>query len=49
MGKPIPPPHIIKQKIIRTYAKTFKINILVETGTYLGDMVETIEYVFDYI
>ena len=48
-GKPIPPPHIIKQKIIRTYAKTFKINILVETGTYRGDMVDAMKYVFDYI
>lgn len=38
-GKPIPPPHIYKQKIVRLYGKKFRINILVESGTFKGDMV----------
>jgi hypothetical protein len=39
-GKPSPPPHIVKQMAIEEYQKKFNIKILVETGTYLGDMVE---------
>lgn len=38
-GKPITPPHAIKQQIVLNYRNTYNINILVETGTYLGDMV----------
>lgn len=38
-GKPIPPPHIYKQKIVRIHGKKFRINILVESGTFKGDMV----------
>jgi hypothetical protein len=48
-GKPIPPPHIVKQRTLRYYAKTYKLKILVETGTYYGDMVEAMENYFDYI
>lgn len=39
-GKPIPPPHAIKQARIIEYAKKFNINVLVETGTFRGEMVE---------
>ena len=39
-GKPLPPPHIVKQMAIEEYRKKFHTEILVETGTYLGDMVE---------
>ncbi len=38
-GCPVPPPHIVKQLTIIEYQEKFKYNILVETGTYLGDMV----------
>jgi hypothetical protein len=38
-GKPVPPPHIIKQQAIRYYQKKSGYTILVETGTYKGDMV----------
>jgi hypothetical protein len=37
---PSPPPHIIKQLTIVEYQKKFGIQTLIETGTYLGDMVE---------
>lgn len=40
-GKPSPPPHIVKQLTIEKFQKKFRINILVETGTFLGDMVES--------
>jgi hypothetical protein len=39
-GKTSPPSHLVKQKIVREYAKKLGIDILVETGTYLGDMVD---------
>jgi hypothetical protein len=38
-GKPVPPPHIIKQQAIRYYQKKSGYDILVETGTYKGDMI----------
>lgn len=39
-GKPSPPPHIIKQKAIEEFQNKFQTDTLIETGTYLGDMVE---------
>jgi hypothetical protein len=48
-GKPIPPPHIMKQRTLETDAKKYKLKILVETGTYYGDMVEAVKNCFDYI
>lgn len=39
-GKPFPPPHIVKQQAIAEYATQYSAAALVETGTYLGDMVE---------
>lgn len=39
-GCPIPPPHLAKQMIIREYQDKHKYTTLLETGTYMGDMVE---------
>lgn len=39
-GRPLPPPHIVKQKVIEEYLRKFHTETLIETGTYLGDMVE---------
>lgn len=39
-GRPSPPPHIIKQLAIKNVQKECSYTTLVETGTYLGDMVE---------
>lgn len=39
-GKPTPTPHVAKVKIISEYKKKYDYNILIETGTYLGEMVE---------
>jgi len=40
-GRPtdILPPHYIKQQIVREYGQRFGLHTLVETGTYMGDMV----------
>lgn len=39
-GCSIPPPHLIKQMTISEYHQKYKYLILIETGTYMGDMVE---------
>lgn len=38
-GKPIPVPHAIKQELVTRYRKKYEISTLVESGTYLGDMI----------
>lgn len=38
-GKPVPAPHAVKQELVARYAKKHNISTLVESGTYLGDMV----------
>jgi hypothetical protein len=37
---PAPPPHFVKQMTVQQYQKQFKYKVFVETGTFLGDMVE---------
>ena len=37
---PVPPPHVVKQITIEEHQKKYGNNILVETGTFRGDMVE---------
>lgn len=48
-GCPVPPPHLIKQRALQKYAKMYGLNIMVETGTYNGDMVNAMRDVFDNI
>jgi hypothetical protein len=38
-GKPVPPPHFVKQLAIRRYGKIYSLSTLIETGTFQGDMV----------
>jgi hypothetical protein len=39
-GDPINPPHLVKQIVIQEYQKKLGQTTFIETGTYLGDMVE---------
>jgi len=48
-GKPAPPPHVVKQLALKYYAEKFGLNILVETGTYYGDMVEAMKNNFEHL
>lgn len=48
-GKPAPPPHVVKQRNLRTIARQFGLKTLVETGTYYGDMVAALIHDFDKI
>lgn len=38
-GRPIPAPHDTKQLAVLYYSVAYGLDILVETGTYLGDMI----------
>ena len=48
-GRPSPPPHIVKEELIRDYAQKFNTHVLIETGTYLGDMVHAMKKTFSRI
>ena len=48
-GRPVPPPHTVKQMTVRVYAYRFGLRILIETGTYYGDMVAAMEPDFGLI
>jgi hypothetical protein len=38
-GRPIPPPSLVKQRIVSQYGRDYAVRTLVETGALLGDMV----------
>jgi hypothetical protein len=38
-GEPIRSPHLVKQRTVGEYAQRFGLRVLVETGTYYGEMV----------
>jgi hypothetical protein len=48
-GYSIPVPHLYKQRVIQDYCNRFNYPILVETGTYLGEMVEAQKKYFERI
>lgn len=48
-GKPVPPPHCIKQGVLKDYARRYNTKILVETGTCYGAMVEAMRGSFDQV
>jgi hypothetical protein len=48
-GRPVPPPHIEKQEVLKRYAKQYGLRTFVETGTYRGDMVEAMKNTFTHI
>src|SRR5712692_3759890 len=48
-GKSGPLPHALKQRLVRHYGRRFGARILIETGTYMGDMVRAMMPSFDHI
>jgi hypothetical protein len=48
-GSPPPPPRIVKKKAIIKYQQKYKIDILIETGTCYGEMVEVLKKQFKKI
>lgn len=45
-GRPVPPPHPVKVRTVKAYAARFGTPVLVETGTYYGDMVFAVRSIF---
>jgi hypothetical protein len=48
-GKPPRPPHLVKQRLVKQYARQHGLRVLVETGTYYGEMIEGTKRDFDQI
>lgn len=50
-GKPrsLPLPHLLKQDILKNYAREYNLSFMVETGTYRGEMVEAMKNTFKKI
>lgn len=48
-GKPVRSPHLLKQRTVREYAQRYDLRVLVETGTYYGEMVAAMKANFDRI
>jgi len=48
-GRPIPAPHAVKQKINKYYAAKFRPRVFIETGTYMGEMIDAVLNIFPEI
>jgi len=48
-GRPVPTPPVAKPSILKSYARKYKLNVLIETGTYMGDMIWAMRKKFKYI
>lgn len=48
-GKPMPPPHKVKQQVLQNLGKTYSLTTLVETGTLVGDMIYAMRNNFSFI
>jgi hypothetical protein len=48
-GRTIPPPNMIKRRIIKKYAEMRSLKIFIETGTLFGDTVDAVKNIFDRI
>jgi hypothetical protein len=48
-GRPPRSPHLLKQKVVREYGEKFGLKVLVETGTYYGEMVAAMKARFERI
>jgi len=48
-GEPPRSPHLLKQRTVREYAQRHNLRILIETGTYYGEMVAAMKRNFDRI
>jgi molybdopterin converting factor small subunit len=42
-GGAYPVPHLIKQEVIKEYARKYSLDTLIETGTYLGTMINAMK------
>jgi hypothetical protein len=48
-GRPLPPPHVVKQLTILRYQRSRRLRTFIETGTFTGEMVDAMRPYFDRI
>jgi hypothetical protein len=48
-GRPIPPPPLVKQSIIKEYQRRSGLRVFVETGTFAGEMIDAVKGRFDRV
>jgi hypothetical protein len=48
-GRPAPVPHIVKQMTVKEHARRFGTRIFIETGTFLGEMVDAVYPLFSRV
>ncbi|MBN1830386.1 MAG: hypothetical protein JW884_14745 [Deltaproteobacteria bacterium] len=48
-GRPLPPPDALKQETVKDYGRRFHLDVFIETGAYLGDMVYAVRTTFPRI
>jgi len=48
-GRPVPPPHRVKIRTVKNFARRFSASTMVETGTYTGNMVSAIKNDFQEV
>lgn len=48
-GRPVPPPELVKQGMVKKTAKKYNLKTLVETGTAGGEMIKATKNTFDKI
>src|SRR6516225_4687729 len=48
-GQPARSPHLLKQYTVEEYARRYGLRVLIETGTYYGEMVAAMRRRFDEI
>lgn len=48
-GRPVPPPHIVKQHIVLGFQRKHRLRTFVETGTYTGEMVAAVRPHFERV
>ena len=48
-GRPVPAPHAVKQRIVKEYAARFKSSVFIETGTFMGEMIDAVSRHFSKI
>ncbi|HEX6462827.1 MAG TPA: hypothetical protein VFZ98_00185 [Vicinamibacterales bacterium] len=49
MGRPVPPPPLVKQALVKDYQRRFGLRVFVETGTFAGVMISAVLGRFDRI
>jgi hypothetical protein len=48
-GRPIPPPPIVKQALVKAFQRRFDLRVFVETGTFAGEMIAAVADRFERV